>query len=160
MKEILDKMSSYNLFNYLFPGVLFVVIADHFTSFSFIQSDIVIGLVLYYFIGLLISRFGSLIVEPFLRWIKLLKFADYPKYLAACKTDPLIETLSEVNNTYRTLIAVFLSLFLLKGYDLLITQNPILKSYSLVIVITLCLILFIFSYRKQTNYISKRVMKK
>ena len=107
MNEILNKISSYNLFNNLFPGVLFVVIADYFTSFSFTQSDIVSGLILYYFIGLLISRVGSLIVEPFLKWTKLLKFADYHKYVAASKTDPTIEILSEINNTYRTSVKPF-----------------------------------------------------
>ena len=66
MKEILDKLSSYNLFNYLLPGVLFVVIASKVTRYGFIQDDIVIGVFLYYFIGMVISRFGSLVIEPLL----------------------------------------------------------------------------------------------
>jgi hypothetical protein len=64
MKEILDKLSSYNLFNYLLPGIIFVVLASEITRYSFIHDDIVIGAFLYYFIGLVISRFGSLAIEP------------------------------------------------------------------------------------------------
>lgn len=51
MKELLDKISSYNLFNYLLPGILFVCIAKHFTDYNFIQDNDFIGAFLYYFIG-------------------------------------------------------------------------------------------------------------
>ena len=72
MKEILDKLSSYNLFNYLLPGVIFVVIANKVTHYDFIQDDIVIGAFLYYFIGMVISRFGSLAIEPILKYLSFL----------------------------------------------------------------------------------------
>ena len=49
MKELLAKLSSYNLFNYLLPGILFVVIAEELTKFSFIQEDLVLGVFVYYF---------------------------------------------------------------------------------------------------------------
>ena len=68
MKEIINKLSSYNLFNYLLPGTVFVALTEAFTSFPFAQDDLLIALFLYYFIGLIISRIGSLFVEPFLRW--------------------------------------------------------------------------------------------
>ena len=67
MKDLLDKISSYNLFNYLLPGVLFALLADGLTSYTFIQSDIVVGIFLYYFMGLVISRVGSLAIEPILK---------------------------------------------------------------------------------------------
>lgn len=67
MKEILDKLTSYNLFNYLLPGVVFAVLASKVTRFTLIQQDLVAGAFLYYFIGLVISRFGSLILEPILK---------------------------------------------------------------------------------------------
>lgn len=59
-----DKISSYNLFNYFLPGVLFAALADTVTSYNFLQSDLVVGVFVYYFFGLVISRFGSLIIEP------------------------------------------------------------------------------------------------
>ena len=77
MKELLDKLSSYNIFNYLFPGVLFVVFLSKVSNYDLIQKDIITGAFLYYFIGLVISRVGSLFIEPFLKRIKFLKFSDY-----------------------------------------------------------------------------------
>jgi len=105
MKDILSKLSSYNLFNYLLPGIIFVVLATKVTHYSFIQQDILIGAFLYYFIGLVISRLGSLVIEPLLKCLLFLQFADYKDFLAASKKDEKIELLSEVNNTYRTLRA-------------------------------------------------------
>ena len=107
MKDILSKLSSYNLFNYLFPGIVFVIAAGKLTHYSLIQQDIVIGVFLYYFIGLVVSRFGSLVIEPILRKTSFLRFANYGDFVAASKKDEKLELLSEVNNTYRTLCSLF-----------------------------------------------------
>lgn len=77
MKDILEKLTSYNLFNYLLPGAIFAVIAEHVTRFSFKQQDIIIGAFVYYFIGLVISRVGSLVIEPILKWVGFVRFAEY-----------------------------------------------------------------------------------
>ena len=60
IKEILEKISSYNIFNYLFPGILFVFIANALIGYNLIQENILIGVFLYYFIGMAISRVGSI----------------------------------------------------------------------------------------------------
>ena len=73
MKELIDKLSTYNIFNYLFPGVLFAYILSKVSSYDLIQKDLVTGVFLYYFIGLVISRIGSLFIEPFLKKNKILE---------------------------------------------------------------------------------------
>src|SRR4030042_1443125 len=103
MKEILDKLSSYNLFNYLLPGIIFVILAGKITHYSFVQEDIILGAFLYYFIGLVISRFGSLVIEPLLKCLSFVQFADYKDFVSTSKKDDKLELLLEVNNTYRTL---------------------------------------------------------
>ena len=157
MKEILDKITSYNLFNYLLPGVLFVVILEVLTSFSLIQENLVVGAFVYYFIGLVISRFGSLVIEPFLKLVSFLKFADYADFVSASKTDPKVEAFSEVNNMYRTFTAMFVLLLLLKGYELLTIKVEIFNNYTMFILVVILLVMFLFSYRKQTLYIRKRI---
>ena len=157
MKEIIDKISTYNFLNDLFPGVLFVVFSKQVTGYSFVQSDIVIGVFLYYFIGLVINRFGSLIIEPFLKWIQFLKFSDYKKFVSASKRDSKIEVLSETNNMYRTIVSAFVLIFLLKIYELVATKVDWLSIWTPHILAVLLLIIFLYSYRKQTQYIVKRV---
>ena len=157
IKNILSKLSSYNLFNYLLPGIVFVVLANKFTHYSFIQQDIVIGLFLYYFIGLVVSRFGSLVIEPLLKRLLFLQFADYKDFVAASKSDEKIEMLSEVNNTYRTLCSLFIILLLLKLYEKICGRYTFLKEWDAIGLAVLLLVMFLFSYRKQTNYIKKRI---
>ena len=157
MKELLDKLSSYNIFNYLFPGVLFVVFLSKVSNYDLIQKDIITGAFLYYFIGLVISRVGSLFIEPFLKRIKFLKFSDYSKFIEASKIDSKIELFSEINNMYRTICSLFVLLAIVKLYESYLADLTFFKEYGVGILIVLILALFIFSYRKQTTYITKRV---
>src|SRR5581483_4518955 len=98
MKDLLDKLSSYNLFNYLLPGTLFVAVAQRISDLEFEQDNIVIELFVYYFVGLVISRIGSLIVEPIMKATKFVTFAPYKDFVRACTQDSQIEVLSEQNN--------------------------------------------------------------
>ncbi len=157
MKDLIDKLSSYNIFNYLLPGIVFVVLAETLTSFSFIQKDVILGVFLYYFIGLVISRIGSLVIEPLLKLTKFVRFTQYSEFVSAAKADPKLDLLSEANNMYRTFCSLFLSLLLLKGYELLALLYPSVGRRYAVVAVVLLLCLFGFSYRKQTAYITKRV---
>ena len=78
MKELLDKLSSYNIFNYLFPGILFCVISKTLIGYNLIMDDIVLGVFLYYFIGLTISRMGL----SKKKWTALIIFKD--KIIVLC----------------------------------------------------------------------------
>ena len=157
MQEIINKLTSYNLFNYLLPGVLFVALLDRFTIYSLTQENLIVGAFIYYFVGLVISRFGSLLIEPFLKWISFLKFADYKDFISASKEDPMINVFSEVNNMYRTFSAMFILLILVKIYEHFQYKFLLLARWNPYILILLLLIMFLFSYKKQTAYISKRV---
>lgn len=157
MKDLLEKLSTYNIFNYLLPGVVFVAITESLTKYNFVQEDFVIGLFLYYFIGLVISRVGSIVIEPTLKWINFVKFSEYRDYVQASKKDELIELLSEANNMYRTFLSLFMSLSLLKIFEVLSGRFQFLNEASPGIAIVGLLFLFAFSYRKQNAYITKRV---
>lgn len=159
MKDLLDKLSSYNIINYLLPGVVFVALCESLTTFSFVQKDIVLGAFLYYFIGLVISRIGSLIIEPSFKYIKLVQYAKYENFVTASNEDDKLEVLSEVNNMYRTFCSLFLVISLIKVYEKISSYFPGLFIWNTEILIVFFLILFCLSYRKQTEYITKRVNK-
>ena len=157
MKEFIEKISSYNLFNYLLPGVLFAVFAEYITTYKVIQSDVITGLFLYYFIGLLISRIGSLVLEPVMKKISFLKFAPYKDFVAVSAKDPKLDTLSEANNMYRTLCALFIALGALKLFEVVTDWLGMPGAAAPYILFILLFGLFAFSYRKQTKYIRDRV---
>ena len=136
------------------------MIATKWTDLELIQSDIVVGVFVYYFIGLIISRIGSLIVEPILKKIKFVKFADYKDFVSVSEKDEKLEILSESNNMYRTFISTFLILMFLKLYFLLTSNFSFLNEWNSWILVVLLLIMFLFSYKKQTKYITARIDSK
>lgn len=159
MKEVIEKIGTYNIFNYLFPGAVFSFLMNIFLKINIMQKDLIIALFLYYFIGLVISRVGSVVIEPALKKIKFIEFADYKKFIEASKVDGKIEVLSEANNMYRTLISLFFLLLLSKIFVFISNKCAILKNNSLIILVLGLMFLFLFAYKKQTNYITKRVNK-
>jgi len=157
MTDLLDKLSSYNIFNYLLPGTLFAAAGSAFTSFNFTFDNLFIAGFAYYFFGLVISRVGSLVVEPLLKYTGFLKFSDYGEYVKACQDDKTIEQLSESNNMYRTLISLFLFLGGLFLVETIVMAFPNAARFLRVAAYIALALLFLFSYRKQTRYITDRV---
>lgn len=157
MSEILKKLSSYNIFINLFPGVIFCLIVDKYLSYPLIQQDLLVSLFLYYFIGLVISRVGSLVIEPLLKIVGLLKYSDYKDYVVASKVDSKIDVLLETNNMYRSVTSLFFCISIVIGFKLVSEKYPIIFELSIPMTTIFLLFLFLFSYLKQTSYICKRV---
>jgi len=158
MKDLLEKLSSYNIFNYLLPGIVFVVLADAFTKSKLVQQDILLGAFLYYFIGLVISRLGSIVLEPLFKWSRFVHFTDYADFVSASKKDNKLEVLSETNNMYRTFCSLFALLGILNIYECLLLRFPILGEWNAAFLIVGLLALFSFSYCKHTEYITRCIL--
>lgn len=159
MDLIVKKVSEYQVFNFLLPGTIFAAAVTKTTSIDLITNNIVVGLFSYYFIGLIISRIGSIVVEPALRKTKILVFAPYKDYLKVAKTDPKLDILSQENNAYRSLVAAAVIYLVVYFVD---QVQPSIKSHfkhdELIIgICILLIILLVLSYRKQTDYIRQRV---
>lgn len=157
MKDLLDKIGSYNIFNYLLPGVLFAVFLDRFTSAKALQMDIAVGVFVYYFLGAVVSRIGSLLLEPLLRRLRIVTFAPYADFARAEKHDAKLEVLSETNNMYRTLAALLLSISVVALYEMASEHWPLLRTAAPTVVVSGLFALFLVAYRKQTEYIRKRI---
>lgn len=158
MKDILEKVSSYKIFNYLLPGVIFAVIMSNITPYKLIQDNLIVGAFTYYFIGLIISRIGSLAIEPILKKISFVKFTDHKDYVNASKKDLNIEIFSEINNMYRSFASMFLLIILIKIYIFYQSKYLFLQGTNQYIWLILLFILFLISYKKQTKHITKRII--
>lgn len=166
VKSVSEKISSYNIFNNLLPGIAFCYILDKTTRFTIANGSLLENLFIYYFVGMIISRIGSLIIEPILTKAKTKKIGPFVKkskhedYLDASKEDPLIVELNETNNLYRTTISICFSLLIAKVYDWKlhdILTNKISDEWLVIIAFLVLMIVFVISYKKQTNYINKRI---
>ena len=150
MSELLQKLSTYNIFNYLFPGVIFVILLKHITNINLLMDDLVLGMFLYYFFGLVLSRIGSILIEPVLRCTRIVQFSNYSRFVRASKLDNKIDLFSEANNMHRTIIAMLAVLLVAS-----ICSGS--AACHLILGLASSIVLFILSYRKQTSFITKRI---
>ena len=159
MDNFMEKLSSYNILNNLFPGAVYCFLMKFICSFDFISDNIISDILIFYFVGMIIRRLGSVVIEPLYKKIRIVSFADYPKYIEAEKKDDQVAILSETNNTYRTMVAlcviVLISILTIFIFNLFGWN----KKIMVYITIGMLVILFSLSYRKQTKYIKARVQK-
>lgn len=63
MDGLWEKISSYNIFNNLFPGALSIYLFERATNVILSTDDVVKNVVLYYFTGIIIGRIGSIVLS-------------------------------------------------------------------------------------------------
>ena len=167
LQHILGKISSYNFFNNLFPGAVFCYLLKLLLNKDVFFDNLVLNLFLFYFVGMTLSRVGSLVVEPLLKKVRiakkpLIELAPYDVYERASAANPFIVTLNEERNTYRTMLSCFVCLII---YKIALVANEKLANYGIMIInnnydwiiLIILMLLFLFSFVKQTNYVRKRV---
>lgn len=165
--KIIERISSYNIFNNLFPGAVYCFLLKAFWHIDLFDENWLINILIIYFVGMILSRIGSLILEPTLKRVKfnkkpILIFSPYKEYKKASEKDSLLVTLSEVNNMYRTLLSCFVCLLFSK---IAVIINGLLVKSKITylqdnkdwMIIILLIILFAASYIKQSKYIKSRV---
>lgn len=157
MDKVIDKLSAYNIFTNLFPGVIYCFLAEKFFDIPLIQDDLVVAAFLYYFCGMVISRVSSVVLEPMLKKAKFVKFADYKRYVAALGKDEQIGVLLETSNAYRSVVALIVCVLATGGWAAAVTAFPTVGAHSHYLLLMFLLVLFLFAHRKQTQYIVARV---
>lgn len=160
MENLLDRLSSYNLLNNLLPGVLFLVLIDVLDIVDVDEGNLYLMLFGGYFAGMIISRIGSVVIEPWFKRWKIICYAKYEDFLKAEVKDIKITTLLSESNMFRSFVAMFLLLLVLFIGCLSSSVKEWLRTpCAIIIILILLLILFTVSYRKQSSYIRKRVEK-
>ena len=150
MDKIIDKIEIYHLLNYLIPGIVFYYFYINIGFADFlVNNNSIFSSCFFYFLGLFLSRIGSLFIEPILIKLKVIKYKDYKYYLCAERKDIKIKLLQREANQYRTYISMFLILCLMSIYRCFVDICYI----KYILLIFAFFIVFVFSYIKQINYI-------
>lgn len=154
--DILEYLTSYHLINHLIPGSILSIILIK-KEFFIKPEELISLLSINYFLGVIINRISSILVEPALKCFKIIdKISEehYKQYCKNVKRDKKLEELSEVRNMYRiylTLLIIVLVINILDKKLLVININYL---------ILLGIILFVLAFRKQNLYISIRIKDK
>ena len=156
MNEIISKITPYNLFNYLIPGVVFYKLCDFILDFDIFinqKHHIIINLMFLYFLGLILSRIGSLFLD------RMFKYRNnyYEDFISASEKDSKIEILSEQNNVYRTMASVSIVALLVQTYSSLASFSLDKKDIGILVVCVILFYIFIQSYKKQSEYLCSRI---
>jgi hypothetical protein len=156
MTDLLGKLSTYHFFNYLLPGAVFSMLA-HRLALVEMPADVVEQFVWFYFVGLILSRIGSLLVEPLLRKLKIIEYGLYEDYLYAHERDAKLELMVEVSNTYRTIATGFVALLFCAAYFRIVRSFGLSTSFQHYLFLGLLAALFLLSLRKQAMFVARRV---
>lgn len=161
METILSKLSEafsrYEILNNLIPGSALCFILSY-MGYPILDYSVGVCIVICYLVGLINSRFSSLVVEGICRNTKLVKWREYEQYNLAKKERPFLESLLESANMYRSFVSVFLIALVAYGIQKILPECAFLQRYNLWILLSLLLFLFLFSYRKQVNnYVVKNI---
>ncbi len=160
LEKIIERISAYEILNNIIPGTIYAVLVKKLTPFNIQTDNVWSDIILCYFIGLVIGRVGSLVVERFLKWRKKLQFEPHSEYVKAEQKDELVRELSTINNMYRTYTAVALCLIITVAFSFLLTlfkKNDWSKPAVTLIGCVLLMLIFGKSYIKQTGYVANRV---
>lgn len=157
MSGFIEKLGSYQIINNLLPGAFFGMALRLFLALSVPTQNVGEEIIVYYFMGLIISRISSLFVQPILIKLSFIKMSSYSEYIKATKVDLKIDTLSEINNYFRNLLTGSLLLCIIKGLQVLIGDNMWIVSNWKWVGVLFLILLFLFSYKKQTDIICARI---
>lgn len=141
----------------LLPGIIFHQLIQRFSPLNISQNSLIENIILWYFFGMIISRFGSVILEPICKKVNFVSYSDYGSFKLASSKDNKIEILLETNNIYRSFFSLFVLVIILKIYIVAGRCIPLLLELQDVILLFLLTILFAYSYKKQTSYIKASV---
>ena len=158
MNKFLEYLSSYQILNNLIPGIIFLVLIDMFDLIPIDKNNIVLLFFGGYFVGMILSRLGSMIIEPLFKKCKIVEYAPYSDYMEVEHKNNRLSMLLSENNMYRTFVALFLLflliylLFLIPGVKLFF-----FTSIGTIILTILLIVLFTLSYRKNTAYFRRQI---
>lgn len=157
MSNVIEKLGSYQIITNLLPGTFFGIALELILGIGITSLSITEKIVIYYFIGLILNRIGSLVVNPILKKCKVIVEVPYQDYVKAVKKDSKIDILSETNNYFRTLLAgTILLLIIYICMNSGIIWKWLVSNWRWSSLVCL-IIMFVFAYRKQTDYVRRHV---
>lgn len=164
MEKILSSIPVYNLLTNLIPGTVLAALLKFCVEgcdiFS-LTNNIWILAVILYFLGVINSRISSLVFEPLIKRLKIVKCSTHKDFTEAelKDTSGKLTQLSRMNNEYRSYLSVFALVLILKLTFLSSNAKEFVADYICWIILGLGVLLFLCSYRKQVSYITSRISR-
>lgn len=153
----------HNLLANLIPGVVLAALLKFSLGFdlcAFSDSSL-ISLMFLYFLGLLNSRIGSLVLAPLLKKTGFVTYLPHGQFVEAELKDSsgTLTAISRRNVEFRNYFSAFISVLLLKILFVVSFIEEFITSNWRWLILLLGATLFLFSYKKQISFINSRISK-
>lgn len=159
MDKIIETLNPYDIITSLIPGIVFCQFTDWFYGTVLVTDDTASLLISGYIFGQLISRVGSLIVEPVCKITKIIVMAPYNEWLEAKRLDNEISSITEKSTVFRSWVSLAL-IQIIMPYIVNLNDSVIMFGYwNFFILQLVALVFLLLAYRKQVAYARKRVCK-
>lgn len=112
LKSLSEKLSAYQLFNFIYPGAVFLGILSYKGVPLGMLKEIWWFLLASYFLGMTISRFGSIVIESICLKFGWIEKYDIKRYADNIAKNSFTAILLELTNIYRTICLMGILLFL------------------------------------------------
>lgn len=145
------------MLNNFLPGAFFCILFRWQTGVGYEVNDTATEILVFYFISMIISRFGSIILEPLCKKLRFIEKEDYEDYIEASKRDPKIETLSTKNNMYRTFAAAVILCGIVWVVQCIAEKRAALRAVTITMGWIALFVLLLMAYRKQNDFVCKRI---
>ena len=108
MESLITKLRNYELVNNVIVGAIIYHLGMYCLKLEPLKNLSLIGeLSIVYFVGLVVSRIGSLVLEPVCKTFKIVVYAPPEQYYAAEKKDKkMVDCKCKLNKIYQATISV------------------------------------------------------
>lgn len=152
LKSLSEKLSAYQLFNFIYPGAVFLGILSYKGVPLGMLKEIWWFLLASYFLGMTISRFGSIAIESICLKFGWIEKYDIKRYADNIAKNSFTTILLELTNIYRTICSMGILLFLCTIFKY--QQDD---KCCMLFVEVLFVLLFGISFIKQHHYLEDKL---
>lgn len=152
LKSLSEKLSAYQLFNFIYPGAVFLGILSYKGVPLGMLKEIWWFLLASYFLGMTISRFGSIVIEIICLKFGWIEKYDIKRYADNIAKNSFTAILLELTNIYRTICSMGILLFLCTIFKY--QQDD---KCCMLFVEVLFVLLFGISFIKQHHYLEDKL---
>lgn len=152
LKSLSEKLSVYQLFNFIYPGAVFLGILSYKGVPLGMLKEIWWFLLASYFLGMTISRFGSIVIESICLKFGWIEKYDIKRYADNIAKNSFTAILLELTNIYRTICSMGILLFLCTIFKY--QQDD---KCCMLFVEVLFVLLFGISFIKQHHYLEDKL---
>ena len=152
LKSLSEKLSAYQLFNFIYPGAVFLGILSYKGVPLGMLKEIWWFLLASYFLGMTISRFGSIVIESICLKFGWIEKYDIKRYADDIAKNSFTAILLELTNIYRTNCSMGILLFLCTIFKY--QQDD---KCCMLFVEVLFVLLFGISFIKQHHYLEDKL---